>query len=89
MYAPPNDINPSLLISSTGRTGWSFLKVFKMLVFKKYDTLCYVCLCSRGLELSRSHTPDMERAGPSPTMQQRIKAIGVPTPLAMSSPLRR
>lgn len=49
----------------------------------------YVSLCSRGLELSRSHTPDMERAGPSPTMQQRIKAIGVPTPLAMSSPLRR
>ncbi|GLH00349.1 Palmitoyltransferase app [Gryllus bimaculatus] len=27
--------------------------------------------------------------GPSPTMQQRIKAIGVPTPLAMSSPVRR
>lgn len=40
---------------------------------------------------SRSHTPDVDRggAGPSPTMQQRIKAIGVPTPLAMSSPLRR
>lgn len=26
---------------------------------------------------------------PSPTMQQRIKAIGVPTPIALSSPLRR
>lgn len=25
----------------------------------------------------------------SPTMQQRMKAIGVPTPLALSSPLRR
>ncbi|XP_054274125.1 palmitoyltransferase ZDHHC8 isoform X3 [Macrosteles quadrilineatus] len=46
---------------------------------------------SSRLEVSRSHTPDMERGvvGPSPTMQQRIKAIGVPTPLAMSSPLRR
>lgn len=54
---------------------------------------------------SRSHTPDplspdrqqQQQApsaatrgpGPSPTMQQRIKAIGVPTPLAMSSPVRR
>lgn len=40
---------------------------------------------------SRSHTPDIDRgnAGPSPTMQQRIKAIGVPTPLTLSSPLRR
>ncbi|KAF7992647.1 hypothetical protein HCN44_004991 [Aphidius gifuensis] len=27
--------------------------------------------------------------GASPTMQQRIKAIGVPTPLALSSPIRR
>ncbi|XP_075221089.1 zinc finger DHHC-type containing 8 isoform X2 [Lycorma delicatula] len=49
---------------------------------------------NRGMEVmgqSRSHTPDVDRggAGPSPTMQQRIKAIGVPTPLAMSSPLRR
>lgn len=25
----------------------------------------------------------------SPTMQQRMKVIGVPTPLALSSPLRR
>lgn len=25
----------------------------------------------------------------SPTMQQRMKAIGVPTPLTLSSPLRR
>ena len=50
---------------------------------------------------SRSHTPDPlspdqqvqspapRGPGPSPTMQQRIKAIGVPTPLAMSSPVRR
>ncbi|XP_014259008.1 palmitoyltransferase ZDHHC5 [Cimex lectularius] len=41
---------------------------------------------------SRSHTPDLERGlgvAPSPTMHQRIKAIGVPTPLAISSPLRR
>jgi hypothetical protein len=54
---------------------------------------------------SRSHTPDplspdrqqqqqvqspaSRGPGPSPTMQQRIKAIGVPTPLAMSSPIRR
>ncbi|CAG2059396.1 unnamed protein product, partial [Timema podura] len=55
----------------------------------------------RGMEASqsRSHTPDPlspdsqqplpQRSGPSPTMQQRIKAIGVPTPLAMSSPVRR
>nr|CAD7401267.1 unnamed protein product [Timema cristinae] len=54
----------------------------------------------RGMEASqsRSHTPDPlspdsqqplpQRSGPSPTMQQRIKAIGVPTPLAMSSPVR-
>ncbi|CAK1551299.1 unnamed protein product [Leptosia nina] len=28
-------------------------------------------------------------ARPSPTMQQRIKALGVPTPLALSSPVRR
>ncbi|KAJ9584128.1 hypothetical protein L9F63_021537 [Diploptera punctata] len=57
----------------------------------------------RGMEVSqsRSHTPDplspdqqvqspaSRGPGPSPTMQQRIKAIGVPTPLAMSSPVRR
>ncbi|XP_049762354.1 palmitoyltransferase ZDHHC8 isoform X2 [Schistocerca cancellata] len=58
----------------------------------------------RGMEVSqsRSHTPDplspeqqpsqspaVRPQGPSPTMQQRIKAIGVPTPLAMSSPVRR
>ncbi|XP_024945695.1 palmitoyltransferase ZDHHC5 isoform X2 [Cephus cinctus] len=29
------------------------------------------------------------QGGASPTMQQRIKAIGVPTPLALSSPIRR
>ncbi|CAH1403959.1 unnamed protein product [Nezara viridula] len=42
---------------------------------------------------SRSHTPDLERGmvgvAPSPTMHQRLKTIGVPTPLAISSPLRR
>ncbi|KAI5717753.1 hypothetical protein M8J77_010706 [Diaphorina citri] len=43
---------------------------------------------------SRSHTPDIDRdsrgvSAPSPSMQQRIKAIGIPTPIAMSSPLRR
>lgn len=61
-------------------------------------------LFHRGMEVSqsRSHTPDPlspeqqnsqspagRPPGPSPTMQQRIKAIGVPTPLAMSSPVRR
>lgn len=44
----------------------------------------------RGMEGGRGGTPDSlgpQRA--SPTMQQRIKALGVPTPLAMSSPVRR
>lgn len=31
----------------------------------------------------------VRQGGASPTMQQRIKAIGVPTPLAISSPIRR
>lgn len=57
----------------------------------------------RGLDSNhRSGTPDSLGGGvgqsgggggvpqrPSPTMQQRIKALGVPTPLAMSSPVRR
>ncbi|XP_018354392.1 PREDICTED: palmitoyltransferase ZDHHC5 isoform X5 [Trachymyrmex septentrionalis] len=57
----------------------------------------------RGINGSRSHTPDplspetsgspatvpQRQGGASPTMQQRIKAIGVPTPLAISSPIRR
>lgn len=47
----------------------------------------------RGLDPSRSYTPDtLSPEGPqrpSPTMQQRIKALGVATPLAMSSPVRR
>lgn len=60
----------------------------------------------RGMNGSRSHTPDalspegsgspaigpqrgQGQGGASPTMQQRIKAIGVPTPLAISSPIRR
>lgn len=64
------------------------------------DTSIGSKLCSifRGMEVmgpSRSHTPDIDRerngnaVSPSPTMQQRIKAIGVPTPIALSSPLRR
>jgi len=53
----------------------------------------------RGSPHGRSHaashgsrTPDPLSpcmAGPSPTMQQRVKAIGVATPLAMNSPVRR
>ncbi|KAG5344173.1 ZDHC5 Palmitoyltransferase, partial [Acromyrmex charruanus] len=57
----------------------------------------------RGMNGSRSHTPDplspetsgspatvpQRQGGASPTMQQRIKTIGVPTPLAISSPIRR
>ncbi|KRT82378.1 hypothetical protein AMK59_3635 [Oryctes borbonicus] len=44
----------------------------------------------RGLDPNRSGTPDsLGPQRPSPTMQQRIKALGVPTPLAMSSPVRR
>lgn len=44
----------------------------------------------RGLDPNRSGTPEMfGPQRPSPTMQQRIKAIGVPTPLTMSSPVRR
>ncbi|XP_045465219.1 palmitoyltransferase ZDHHC8 isoform X4 [Harmonia axyridis] len=43
----------------------------------------------RGLDPSvRGVTPDGPQR-PSPTLQQRIKAQGVPTPLAMSSPVRR
>ncbi|XP_068082394.1 palmitoyltransferase ZDHHC8 isoform X2 [Anabrus simplex] len=38
---------------------------------------------------SQVQSPAPRGPGPSPTMQQRIKAIGVPTPLAMSSPVRR
>ncbi|CAG9824914.1 unnamed protein product [Phaedon cochleariae] len=45
----------------------------------------------RGLDQNRSTTPDSlgPPQRPSPTMQQRIKALGVPTPLALSSPVRR
>lgn len=46
-----------------------------------------------GNSLSRETIMDPNRQSnivmQSPTMQQRIKAIGVPTPLALSSPLRR
>lgn len=65
----------------------------------------YVVNAYRGMNGSRSHTPDPlspEASGSpiiasqrgqgqgraSPTTQ-RIKAIGVPTPLAISSPIRR
>ncbi|XP_074036593.1 palmitoyltransferase ZDHHC8-like [Leptinotarsa decemlineata] len=44
----------------------------------------------RGLDSNRSGTPDsLGPQRPSPTMQQRIKALGVPTPLALSTPVRR
>ncbi|XP_076671732.1 zinc finger DHHC-type containing 8 isoform X3 [Andrena cerasifolii] len=65
----------------------------------------YVVNTYRGMNGSRSHTPDplspeasgspttasqrgQGQGGASPTTQ-RIKAIGVPTPLAISSPIRR
>lgn len=45
----------------------------------------------RGLDSSRGQTPEgsIGPQRPSPTLQQRIKAQGVPTPLALSSPIRR
>lgn len=58
----------------------------------------------RGIDVSRNYTPDTMspeqmqmpiQQGPSrmasatPTMQQRIKALGVATPLTLSSPVRR
>lgn len=46
-----------------------------------------------GNSLSRETIIDQNRQSniimQSPTMQQRMKAIGVPTPLTLSSPLRR
>ncbi|XP_065160538.1 palmitoyltransferase ZDHHC8 isoform X2 [Atheta coriaria] len=43
----------------------------------------------RGMDANRSGTPDsLGPQRPSPTMQQRIKSLGVPTPIAMSSPVR-
>jgi len=46
-----------------------------------------------GNSLSRENMMDQNRQSnivmQSPTMQQRMKAIGVPTPLTLSSPLRR
>ncbi|KAG6798277.1 palmitoyltransferase ZDHHC5 isoform X1 [Apis florea] len=65
----------------------------------------YIINTYRGMNGSRSHTPDplspeasgspatasqrsQGQGGASPTTQ-RIKAIGVPTPLAISSPIRR
>nr|XP_026496081.1 palmitoyltransferase ZDHHC5 isoform X1 [Vanessa tameamea] len=41
------------------------------------------------MEPLRYDTGSNGGARPSPTMQQRIKALGVPTPLAVSSPVRR
>ncbi|XP_047029715.1 palmitoyltransferase ZDHHC8 isoform X2 [Helicoverpa zea] len=41
------------------------------------------------MEPVRYDTGSNGGARPSPTMQQRIKALGVPTPLAVSSPVRR
>lgn len=53
---------------------------------KPERALINVYICSRGL----SHTPDKGLpAGPPLTFQQKLKAIGVPTPLVFSSPLRR
>ncbi|CAG9857284.1 unnamed protein product [Phyllotreta striolata] len=46
----------------------------------------------RGLDAGRCATPDALGAPqrPSPTMQQRMKAVGgVPTPLTLSTPIRR
>lgn len=43
----------------------------------------------RQQQQQQVQSPAARGPGPSPTMQQRIKAIGVPTPLAMSSPIRR
>ncbi|KAL0838582.1 hypothetical protein ABMA28_016674 [Loxostege sticticalis] len=41
------------------------------------------------MEPLRYDTGSNGGARPSPTMQQRIKALGVPTPLAVNSPVRR
>lgn len=74
-----------------------------LIVFLIY--IRYVVNTYRGMNGSRSHTPDplspeasgspatasqrgQGQGGASPTTQ-RIKAIGVPTPLAISSPIRR
>lgn len=38
---------------------------------------------------SRSHTPDPLSPESRIPAQQRVKAVGVPTPLVMSSPIRR
>lgn len=69
-----------------------------------FTIFLHSCYIYRGMNGSRSHTPDplspetsgspatvpqRGQGGASPTMQQRIKAIGVPTPLAISSPIRR
>ncbi|XP_034949745.1 palmitoyltransferase ZDHHC5 isoform X2 [Chelonus insularis] len=44
---------------------------------------------SPASETQRGRGRGRAQGGASPTMQQRIKAIGVPTPLAISSPIRR
>ncbi|XP_017781494.1 PREDICTED: palmitoyltransferase ZDHHC5 isoform X2 [Nicrophorus vespilloides] len=44
----------------------------------------------RIMDSTRSGTPEsLGPQRPSPTTQQRIKSLGVPTPIAMSSPVRR
>lgn len=77
-----------------------------VLTYINFFTISHIRHVWRGMNGSRSHTPDplspetsgspatapqrgQGQGGASPTMQQRIKAIGVPTPLAISSPIRR
>ncbi|KAL1516957.1 hypothetical protein ABEB36_000784 [Hypothenemus hampei] len=95
-FLPPNSMNPSITMGGQyggqqmmGQNGDDSPVRHPMM-----RTIHY----SRGsphprprvMDNARGGTPDSigpQRA--SPTMQQRIKALGVPTPLAMSSPVRR
>lgn len=78
--------------------------IYRLLIFFLIY-IRYIINTYRGMNGSRSHTPDplspeasgspatasqrsQGQGGASPTTQ-RIKAIGVPTPLAISSPIRR
>lgn len=59
---------------------------------QQYHSRCSPHPQPRGIEQTRGGTPEsLVNQRPSPTMQQRmkIKALGVPTPLALSSPVRR
>lgn len=59
---------------------------------QQYHPRCSPHPQPRGVEQTRGGTPDsLGGQRPSPTMQQRmkIKALGVPTPLTLSSPVRR